>query len=162
MVPTSEGLVFEKVTPETFPELARHIKGLASYERCPVDDAHIERVMAEAFKEHSCFEGYLARKEGEAVGSIICIWSFSTSKGRPTMVMDHLFVADGHRGKGIGKMLFQFAIGKAVGAGCGRMEWNALEWNTNALKFYQTMGAKSIDGVVYFRMTDADLEHMIE
>ena len=45
------------------------------------------------------------------------------------------------RGKGYGKQML-VALGQlAVERNCGRFEWSVLDWNENAINFYQGMGA---------------------
>ncbi len=35
---------------------------------------------------------------------------------------------------------------------CARFEWSALDWNTPAINFYKSMGAKTMDGWTVFRL----------
>ena len=42
---------------------------------------------------------------------------------------------------GLGKALFQHLGALAVERGCGRFEWSVLDWNENAIRFYEKMGA---------------------
>ncbi|GAU31391.1 hypothetical protein TSUD_19370 [Trifolium subterraneum] len=44
--------------------------------------------------------------------------------------------------KGFGKMLLTAVAKQAVKMGYGRVEWVVLDWNVNAIKFYEDMGAK--------------------
>lgn len=36
---------------------------------------------------------------------------------------------------------------------CGRVEWSALKWNTPAIRFYESLGAKAMDEWQVFRLT---------
>lgn len=47
-----------------------------------------------------------------------------------------------YRRKGLGKMLLSAVAKQAAKMGYGRVEWVVLEWNMNAIKFYEEMGAK--------------------
>jgi GNAT superfamily N-acetyltransferase len=42
---------------------------------------------------------------------------------------------------GLGKALLQHLAALAVARGCGRFEWSVLDWNANAIRFYERMGA---------------------
>ncbi len=53
-----------------------------------------------------------------------------------------LYVRPAHRGCGLGKALLQRLGALAVQRGCGRFEWSVLDWNENAIRFYQRMGAQ--------------------
>ena len=42
---------------------------------------------------------------------------------------------------GLGRALLQRLAALAVQRGCGRFEWSVLDWNANAIGFYERMGA---------------------
>ena len=50
------------------------------------------------------------------------------------------------RGKGIGSKLFDNVILYAKKLGAKRISWNVIDWNKNAIDFYENRGAKIIDG----------------
>jgi hypothetical protein len=41
--------------------------------------------------------------------------------------------------------------------GAGRLEWNVLDWNTPAIEFYLSIGAKPVSGWTTFRLLGEDL-----
>jgi ribosomal protein S18 acetylase RimI-like enzyme len=45
------------------------------------------------------------------------------------------------RGRGIGEALLSRLAAIAVERGYGRFEWSVLDWNSNAIRFYEKMGA---------------------
>jgi GNAT superfamily N-acetyltransferase len=55
-------------------------------------------------------------------------------------------VTESERGKGIGKMLFDVTMQKALEEGCSGMMWQVLDWNEPAINFYKKYGAKIEDG----------------
>ena len=55
-----------------------------------------------------------------------------------------LYVAEKHRGKGIGKKLFDQIIEKGKKINAKQLHWQVLDWNTPAIEFYKKYGA-SID-----------------
>jgi GNAT superfamily N-acetyltransferase len=67
--------------------------------------------------------------------------NFSTFLARPGLYLEDLYVQPAHRGAGIGKALLQHLGALAVERGYGRFEWCVLDWNTNAIRFYEKMGA---------------------
>jgi GNAT superfamily N-acetyltransferase len=66
---------------------------------------------------------------------------FSTWKGRSIHLEDLVVNAD-LRGKGIGKALYAEVIQYAVNRNVKRLEWVVLDWNKNAIDFYESSGAK--------------------
>ncbi|PNX73604.1 diamine acetyltransferase 1-like protein [Trifolium pratense] len=60
--------------------------------------------------------------------------------------------------KGFGKMLLTAVAKQAVKMGYGRVEWVVLDWNVNAIKFYEDMGAKVMQEWRLCRLTGENLE----
>jgi GNAT superfamily N-acetyltransferase len=153
----------ERITPATFPEFVYLIEELARFEKLdPPDAAGVERLRGHAFQARPFYEAYLARYDGLAVGYIIFFYSYSSFKAKPTLFLEDLFVLESHRGKGIGKSLFLFAVDQAHKNDCGRMEWSALNWNKNAIDFYISMGARPLDEWTFYRMTEEGIEALIK
>jgi hypothetical protein len=67
--------------------------------------------------------------------------NFSTFLAKPGLYLEDLYVQPTHRGAGIGKALLQHLGALAVERGYGRFEWSVLDWNSNAIRFYEKMGA---------------------
>jgi hypothetical protein len=79
---------------------------------------------------------------GAVVGFALFFTNFSTFLGRPGLYLEDLYVEPAQRGRGIGKALLR-ALGRlALERGCGRFEWSVLDWNADAIGFYEAMGAK--------------------
>ncbi len=81
------------------------------------------------------------RPAAEVVGFALFFHNFSTFLGRPGLYLEDLYVQPAHRGLGIGKALLQHLGALAVERGYGRFEWSVLDWNSNAIRFYEKMGA---------------------
>jgi len=132
-------------------DLLRLIRGLAEYERL----THLLEVTPEALERHlfgarPAAEAWVAELHdgdgspapGPVVGFALFFTSFSTFLGRPGLYLEDLYVDPAHRRHGIGKALLG-ALGRlAVERGCGRFEWSVLDWNADAIGFYEAMGAQ--------------------
>jgi GNAT superfamily N-acetyltransferase len=64
------------------------------------------------------------------------------------------------RGKGIGKALLRVAQ-IAREHGCGRFEWEVLDWNEPSIGFYKSLGAVAMDGWTKYRITGEALERLM-
>ncbi len=53
------------------------------------------------------------------------------------MYLEDLIVTESQRGKGLGKLLFEATIQKAIELDCYGMSWQVLDWNTPAIDFYK-------------------------
>jgi GNAT superfamily N-acetyltransferase len=64
---------------------------------------------------------------------------------RPGLYLEDIFVEAAHRGRGIGKAIFRELAGRALDAGCARMEWSVLDWNAPSIAFYRSLGAVGME-----------------
>ena len=78
---------------------------------------------------------------GEVVAFALFFTNFSTFLAQPGLYLEDLFVRPAHRGAGIGEALLTRLGRIAVERDYGRFEWSVLDWNENAIRFYEGMGA---------------------
>jgi len=86
-----------------------------------------------------CWVAELAN--GDVVAFALTFTNFSTFLAQPGLYLEDLYVQPAHRSAGIGKALLQHLGRIAIERGCGRFEWSVLDWNENAIRFYEKMGA---------------------
>ena len=79
--------------------------------------------------------------------------NYSTFLGKPGLYLEDLFVVPKFRGSGFGRALLTHLAKLAVERGCGRFEWSVLDWNEPAIGFYQSLGAKLMEGWSIVRVT---------
>jgi GNAT superfamily N-acetyltransferase len=100
-----------------------------------------ERLRPHLFGEKPVAEAMVAELGGEVVAFALYFTNFSTFLAQPGLYLEDLYVQPAHRGKGIGEALLN-RLGKlAAERGYGRFEWSVLDWNENAIRFYERMGA---------------------
>jgi len=131
---------------------------LAVYEKEP--DA-VETTVADleehGFGENPRFDCLVAEVAGEVIGFALFYTGFSTWKG-PTVYLEDFLVTNSWRRKGVGDLLFQAVKAEATRRGVRRMDWQVLEWNEPAVKFYQKHGA-TLDPIWWNgRFFEADLK----
>jgi GNAT superfamily N-acetyltransferase len=128
------------LTSDRFDEFVDLLRALADYERLePPDAAAVERLRRDAFGDDRPprFEAALAvNSKGKAVGYATWFHTYSTFLAKPTMYLEDLFVRDDSRESGAGSALFEHVRTLGAQRGCGRMEWQVLDWNTLAREFY--------------------------
>lgn len=93
------------------------------------------------FGERPVAEALLAEVEGRAVGFALFFTSYSTFLTRPGVYLEDLFVLESHRKSGIGRALLEAVRDAARSRQAGRLEWSVLDWNENAIAFYERFGA---------------------
>jgi GNAT superfamily N-acetyltransferase len=86
-------------------------------------------------------EAVVAQRDEQVVGFALFFTNFSTFLGKPGLYLEDLYVQPVHRSRGIGKALLAHLAGLARQRGYGRFEWSVLDWNVNAIRLYESMGA---------------------
>jgi GNAT superfamily N-acetyltransferase len=128
--------------PRDLPALVSLIRELAEFEQL----THLVQTTPEAlhphlFGERPVAEALVAEVGADVVAFALFFTNFSTFLARPGLYLEDLYVQPARRGLGIGRALLSRLGAMAVERGCGRFEWSVLDWNENAIRFYQRMGA---------------------
>ena len=117
------------------------VKELAAYEKAPDEVAvTIEEMELDGFGETPIFQFFLAEVDGKTVGVALYYIKYSTWKGKCVFLED-IIVTEEYRKYGIGKKLFDEVVKVAKEMGARRMEWQVLEWNEPAIKFYEKLNS---------------------
>ena len=143
------------LTPERFDDFIALVCALADYENLdrPSIDA-IERLRADAFSEHPRYWSFLALNDAnEAIGYAICFETYSSFLAKPTMYLEDIFVREDARTFGAGSALFSTVVELGRSRGCGRVDWQVLDWNTLAREFYRARGAEEMSQWMLYRIT---------
>jgi GNAT superfamily N-acetyltransferase len=117
--------------------MMRLIHELALFEKAPNEVVATEATLLKyGFGESPLFVSWVAELDGLVVGMALCYVRYSTWKG-PVLYLEDLVVAESHRSKGIGKMLFEKCLQHAKQQDYPRMIWQVLDWNQPAIEFYK-------------------------
>jgi GNAT superfamily N-acetyltransferase len=74
------------------------------------------------------------------------------------LYLEDLFIEESYRGNGAGIFIMKALGGIALSLQCTKMVWQALDWNTPALTFYQNkVGAHIVDGLLTTRFVGSSL-----
>jgi GNAT superfamily N-acetyltransferase len=129
-------------TPADLPAIVALIRELAVFEQLE----HLVVVTPETLQPHlfgprPVAEAVVGEVNGQVVAFALFFTNFSTFLGKPGLYLEDLYVQPAHRGSGLGRALLQHLGALALERGCGRFEWSVLDWNENAIRFYEKMGA---------------------
>lgn len=137
------------------------VVALAHYEKLdPPDEAARARLIEDAFRPNPRVEISLAEVGGQVIGYAFYFETYSTFLARPTLYLEDLFVLPEFRGVGAGYALMKYLASEAVRRGCGRLEWEVLDWNRPAIDFYERLGAKHLPDWLSFRLDGQGLERL--
>ena len=130
-------------TPDDLPVIADLIRGLARFEKLEHEVKLTDELLAKGlFGDRPYAETLLAEEDGTPIGFALFFYSFSTFLALPGIYLEDLFVVPEHRGRGVGRTLLSHLARLAVEKGCGRLEWAVLNWNRDAIGFYERLGAR--------------------
>ena len=137
--------------PEDAETILGFVTELAIYEKAEHEVLASKEDIARTLTNREA-EAVICQYEGEAIGFALYFFNYSTWVGRPGLFLEDLYVAPEYRGIGAGKALLVYLAGLAKAKGCGRFEWNVLDWNEPAINFYRSLGAKPQDEWITYRL----------
>ena len=137
----------------------RCISELAEYEKALHEVQVTEQQLTEAlFGDSPKVFSVICEVDGVPVGFALYFYNFSTWLGSHGVFLEDLYVTPKYRGVGAGKGMLQHLARLAVKQGCGRFEWNVLDWNQPAIDFYESFGARPQSEWVGYRLTGDALQ----
>jgi GNAT superfamily N-acetyltransferase len=149
-------------TPVDMPQVLKLIKELAFFEKEPdAVEVTIDELVKEGFGENAIFTCFVAEVDKKIVGMALVYDRFSTWKGR-SIHLEDLVVNTTLRGKGIGKALYSKVIEYAYERNVKRLEWVVLDWNKNAIDFYESSGAKLLKDWYLVQMDSQGIKNYLE
>ena len=138
----SDAFLLRAAEPHDVPAIVGLITELAEFERL----THLLQVTPETLHPHlfgprPVVEAQVAEVDGLVVAFALYFTNFSTFLSKPGLYLEDLYVKPAFRRLGLGRALLRRLGAIAVERGHGRFEWSVLDWNENAIRFYEGMGA---------------------
>jgi len=156
-----DGFTIRRAEKGDVPLILTFIRELAVYEKLYHEVVATEELLERyLFGEEKTAYVLLGFERDEPVGFALYFLNFSTFVGRPGIYLEDLFVRENYRGKGYGKALLVHLAQTAVENGYGRFEWAVLDWNTPAIEFYRSLGAKTMDEWIIHRVDGKALKKL--
>jgi GNAT superfamily N-acetyltransferase len=154
-------LTLRKATVDDVPLILAFIRELAEYEKLSDQAVAAEDdLRRDGFSGEARFHVEIAEWEGESAGFALWFYNYSTFQGKPGIYLEDLFVRPRYRRKGIGKALLVHLATMAVEQGCGRYQWQVLDWNAPSIKFYESLGARMMKEWLTMRVSGAALNEL--
>ena len=134
---------------------------LAIYER---EEEQVEITIADlqrdGFAKHPRFKVLIAEADTKIIGMALFYERYSTWKGKAIHLED-LIVTESKRNTGVGKALYTELMEYAEAHNYGRVAWEVLDWNKNAIDFYENSGARVLDAWRVVHMSKENLKKYI-
>ena len=134
-------------------EIIRLICELAEFEKLePPDKIASRRLLRDAFSKNPKFKIILAEYNKELIGYAFYFFTYSTFLAKQSLYLEDIYISENFRNKGAGKIFWNELLKIAGKNKCGRMEFIVLDWNKNAIKFYEKLGARQMKEWNFFRL----------
>ena len=155
------GLEIRAATEADSAVVLQMIRDLAEYEKLSgAVVATEDRIRATLFGAHPAADVLLAYQGAECVGFAVFFETFSTFLAASAVYLEDIFVKPQARGRGVGLALMARVAAFAKQRGCGRLEWEVLDWNQPSIDFYRKLGAAPVEGWTKYRLKDQALERL--
>lgn len=106
------------------------------------------------FGPNSFVEGIGAFDGPSMVGYAMFFPYFASFRGQSGYFLEDLFVKQEFRKSGVGRLLLTEIAKRAQDRGFERIDFQVLEWNLNAIRFYESLGAVKDADERHFKFTD--------
>jgi GNAT superfamily N-acetyltransferase len=148
-------------TIDDVPTIFKLIQDLATYEKLAHEVTGSEELLKEhLFGKKVYIEVILAEIGDQAAGLALFFPNYSTFLTKPGIYLEDLFVVPEYRRRGVGKALISYLAKLVVERDYGRLEWSVLEWNVNAIAFYEKIGATVLPDWRTCRVTGSNLQEL--
>ena len=154
-------IVIRKGVKQDLPQVLNLVKELAIYEKAPLEvTVTIADMEHDGFGENPIFKFFVAEADGKIVGISLYYIKYSTWKGKCVFLED-IIVNEPFRKFGIGKKLFDEVVKVAKEMKVERLEWQVLEWNEPAIKFYEKLNSNFDSEWVNCKLTGEQIQKYI-
>jgi GNAT superfamily N-acetyltransferase len=144
-----------KSTPKEVPAIVRLMRDFAEYEDlgdyCEITEERLHDVM---FGEDAFVEGLVAFHQDEPIAYAMFYPYFASFRGQCGYYLEDIFIAEDFRRNGLGEAMVRIVAKLARQRGFERIDFQVLEWNAPAVKFYEKLGAVRDDSERHFKFID--------
>lgn len=118
------------------------IQELAKFEKLEDQVSVNEETLRKSIFQENRVSAYLIKEEPNInIGYIFFFYTFSSFKGKAGMYIEDIYIRADKRSQGIGTALMEALILQAKVEGLARIDWQCIEWNVDAMRFYERIGA---------------------
>ncbi len=144
-------------------ELVAMVRELADFEHaleeCTVTEAQLHQAL---FGEPATVHAYLGEVDGEPAAMALWFYNFSTWDGVAGIYLEDLFVRPAFRRHGLARALLSTLARECVAKGYTRLTWAVLDWNTNAIALYDSVGGRPQSEWITYRVSGDELSALAE
>jgi ribosomal protein S18 acetylase RimI-like enzyme len=151
----------KKAAEENIPQIIALMREFAEYENlldyCEVTE---ERLRVALFGETKVADAVVAFEDEKPIGYAVFYPNFATFRGQRGLYLEDIYITKEFRGRGVGEAIIKYLAKAAKERGFERIDFQVLEWNTPAIKFYEKLGANRDDEERHFKFTDEAFQNL--
>lgn len=123
-------------------EIVRMMRDFAEFEKL-LDHFLVspDKLAAAMFGRGRFVDGLIAENDGQPIGYAIYYPYFASFSGQTGLYLEDIYIEQSYRGRGIGESILRQLAHTAKSRGCERIDFQVLDWNTPAVRFYLKLGA---------------------
>lgn len=135
-------VVIRRATAADCPRMMELVHELAVFEHAPDEvTVSLEHFTESGFGPSPVWWAFVAEVDGVIAGFALYYIRYSTWKGQ-RMYLEDILVTESMRNKGIGGMLMDALVAEAKEKKLHGISWQVLDWNVNAIRFYERYNPK--------------------
>ena len=121
-----------------------------------------ESIVGSFFSDDSFCKSLVIENDRKLIGYSIFYPCFKSFSGLKSLFLEDLYIKPEFRGHGLGKELFRSVSDHALQNGFSRIDFQVLDWNKEAVEFYEHLGAKRIDGNLDYSIDLDTLKNIVK
>lgn len=138
------------------------ITELAVFEKEPdAVEITVDNLIEDGFSENPKFNIFVAEEENTIIGIALFYERYSTWKGK-TIHLEDLIVTKSRQKIGAGKALYTAVLKYAFDNHFNRVAWEVIDWNKNAIEFYESTGATYLNDWSVVQMNKENLAKFVQ
>ena len=151
----------ENAAPENIPQVFALMREFAEYEKLlEFFESTEERLETALFGDGKVADAILAFDGERAIAYAVFFPYFATFRGQRGIYLEDIFITKNFRGKGVGEMMLKHIAQIARSRGFERIDFQVLQWNTQAIAFYEKLGAVRDEEERHFKFTGEAFEKL--
>lgn len=156
-------LRIENAVEKDVPQIIEMLREFAEFENlsefCEITEESLRDAM---FGAHPHVEGLMAFDGENQIGYALFYECFSSFRGQRGLYLEDIYIRPNYRGRGVGEIMLKRLAKIGRNRLCQRIDFQVLEWNDAAVKFYEKLGAEMISDERHFRFVDKAFEKLSE